>query len=138
MKITEDQRKRIADIAARHSLDVVLLFGSRVTGREHALSDLDIAIRTTGADLGYSGYARLLEDLQEVFSGREVDLSFINHADPLFLKKILEHCELLYGDAAKLQELKIYAFKRYQDHRRFFEMERAYAKRFAGKAAAQP
>jgi predicted nucleotidyltransferase len=138
MKITEDQRKRIADVAARHGLDVVLLFGSGVTGREHALSDLDVAVRTTGADLGYSGYARLLEDLQEVFSGREVDLSFINHADPLFLKKILEHCELLYGDAAKLQELKIYAFKRYQDHRRFFEMERAYAKRFAGKAAAQP
>jgi len=35
---------------------------------------------------------------------------------------------LLYGPTRPLHELKIYAFKRYQDHRRFLAMERAYVR----------
>ena len=46
------------------------------------------------------------------------------------MKKITENCRLLYGDGRELKELKIYAYKRYQEHQRVFELERAYVKRF--------
>jgi len=66
----------------------------------------------------------------------EVDVAIINHADPLFLKKITERCRLLYGSPRRLAELKIYAFKRYQDHRRYLALEREYVHRTLGRLAS--
>ncbi|MBI4561356.1 MAG: hypothetical protein HY724_04870 [Candidatus Rokubacteria bacterium] len=63
---------------------------------------------------------------------QEVDLALLNRADPLFLKKITDTCQLLYGSPQRLQRLKLFAFKRYQDHRKYFEMER----RFVAKSLA--
>ena len=73
--------------------------------------------------------------LQEVLPDRQVDLAVINRADPLLLKKITERCQLLFGDPRDLEELKIYAFKRYQDHRRYFAMEQAFVDRFVNERA---
>ena len=72
----------------------------------------------------------MIQELQGVFPEYEVDLALINRADPLFLKKITEDCRLLYGEPRQLQELKIYAFKRYQDHLPYFAMERTYVDRY--------
>jgi hypothetical protein len=36
----------------------------------------------------------------------------------LFLRKIIETATLLYGPARSFYEFKMYALKRYQDHRR--------------------
>jgi hypothetical protein len=58
-----------------------------------------------------------------------VDLATLDRADPLFLKRVLESCRLLAGSPRRLAELKIYAFKRYQDHRRYLPLERAYVDR---------
>lgn len=133
--VTEEQRRQVASVAEKHRFRIVLLFGSAATGREHARSDLDIAVLFEGDDLGFKEFSEACHDLQEVFPDRRVDVAAINHADPLFLKKILDRCVLLFGKESNLQEMKIFAFKRYQDHSRFFEMERAYAERFARKAA---
>jgi len=58
-----------------------------------------------------------------------VDLATLDRADPLFLKKVLESCRLLAGSPRRLAELKIYAFKRYRDHRRYLPLERQYVDR---------
>ena len=131
MEVSALQISQIASVAERHRLRMVLLFGSAVTGKgEHPRSDLDIAVLYKGKPPGFREHGELSHNLQEIFPGREVDLAVINHADPLFLKKITEECRMLYGNPGRLQELKIYAYKRFQDHRRYFEMERAYADRF--------
>ena len=70
------------------------------------------------------GQAQLGGDLQSLYPDREVDLALLNRADPLFLRKITERCRLLYGAERALYELKMYAFKRYQDHRRYLALER--------------
>lgn len=74
-------------------------------------------------------YGAIAAALQPCFPGRELDLAIINRADPLFLKQIAYGARLLYGPPQLLAELKIYAFKRYQDHRRFLAMEREYIRR---------
>jgi hypothetical protein len=38
--------------------------------------------------------------------------------------------QIHHGSLKDLQKLKIYAFKRYQDHRKYFDMERQYAARY--------
>ncbi len=76
--------------------------------------------------------AELTHALQRLFPDREVDLAILNHADPLFLKKITDSCRLLHGSPGVLQRLKLLAFKRYQDHRRYLDLER----RFVARAVA--
>ena len=120
----------LKDIAQKQGIVLVLKFGSSVTGRMHPKSDVDLAVLLDRSTITLQKHAELLQSLQPLFPDRELDLALVNHADPLFLKKITDNCELLYGPPERLQALKLYAFKRYQDHRRFFEMERQFAQRF--------
>jgi predicted nucleotidyltransferase len=122
-----------AEIARRHGLRLLLLHGSAVSGRTHPHSDVDIAAWFERPDATFSSVAGLAADLQPLFPGREVDLSLINRADPLFLEKVVERSRLLAGDPRDLQRLRLYAFKRYQDHRRFLRAERRYVTAALGR-----
>ena len=117
---------RLSAVCQAHGIRLLLQFGSTVSGRSHAASDLDLAALLERRPASLDAHAELVLDLQALLPGQEVDVALINEADPLFLKKITERCSLLYGTPRALSELKIYAFKRYQDHRRFLAMERAY------------
>ncbi|RPI07338.1 MAG: hypothetical protein EHM71_10820 [Zetaproteobacteria bacterium] len=129
-------QQALTDIAKKHGIVLALKFGSSVTGQVHPGSDVDLAILLDRSHVTLHEHGELLQSLQPLFPDRELDLALINHADPLFLKKITDTCELLYGPPERLQALKLYAFKRYQDHRRFFEMEQEFAKRFLATARA--
>jgi uncharacterized protein len=120
----------LKDIAQKHGIVLALKFGSSVTGQVHPKSDVDLAVLLDRSAISLREHTDLLQDLQSLFPDGEIDLALINHADPLFLKKITDACQLLYGPPEKLQALKLYAFKRYQDHRKFFEMERQFAANF--------
>jgi len=135
--LSEEQRAGIARVAEGHRLSLVLLFGSSATGDKiHAGSDYDIAVSGRDGLPDYRGYGALIADFQEVLPGREVDLVFLQRADPLFLSRIVENCVLLYGNPGELARLKIYAFKRYQDHRPYFEMESRYLRKFLEETKA--
>lgn len=125
-------------VAERHRIRLMIQFGSTVTGQRHPRSDLDLAVLLDSPDLSMQTMLEIQESLQELFRGQTVDLAFINRADPLFLKKMVERCRLLYGDARDLARLRLYAFKRYQDHRRFLELERRYVERQASRYAPTP
>jgi predicted nucleotidyltransferase len=131
MQLDSSQRERLAQVAQQHRLELVIAFGSSVTGKTHAQSDLDLAVRLhSRSDLETAEYSELVHALQQIFPGRAIDLTLINHADPLLLHEIAERGALLYGEMAAFQELRIYAFKRFQDHRRFLKMERRYVEQF--------
>lgn len=104
-------------------------YGSTISGPTHAASDVDLGVLYDRPPPSLFDQGALIEDLQEQFPGRELDLATLDHADPLFLKKVLENCRLLAGSPRRLAELKIYAFKRHQDHRRYLPLERAYVDR---------
>lgn len=48
----------------------------------------------------------------------------------------MERCTLLHGSPRRHQELAMYAFRRYQDHRRCLDMEREYVRRRLGATSA--
>jgi predicted nucleotidyltransferase len=122
-------------IARRHGIELILQFGSLVTGQVHPRSDLDLALLFDRPAVSFEELADLRHELGSLDPDREVDLAIINHADPLFLKKITEQCRLLHGSPRRLAELRIYAFKRYQDHRRYLALEREYVDRTLGRLA---
>jgi len=119
----------LGDLARRHGIALVIRFGSTVTGQTHPGSDVDLGVlferlpRTLGAEL------QAIADLQALESSRPVDVAVLNRADPLLLKQVTVHGRLEYGTDARFDAFRRYAFKRYQDHRRFFDMEREYVER---------
>ena len=129
--------EHITPIAEKHGIILLLQFGSSVTGKLHERSDVDLAVLLEHVPRSLEAHSGLLQDLQQLFPDREVDLALLNRADPLFLKRITEACHLLYGSPRALQRLKIYAFKRYQDHRKYLELERKYVERSLQDLAAQ-
>ncbi|MGH7265050.1 MAG: hypothetical protein ACREMB_09395 [Candidatus Rokuibacteriota bacterium] len=55
----------------------------------------------------------------------------------MFLEQVTERCSLLYGSPRQLHELKLYAFRRYQDHRKYLALERDYVTRTLRARAAE-
>ena len=128
--------RELEAIARRHGVELLLAFGSTVTGHVHPKSDRDLAVLFDRPDVSFDELAELRHALQALDPGREVDLAVINRADPLFLKKITEACQLLHGSPRRLAELRMYAFRRYQDHRRYLVLEREYVHRTLDRLAA--
>lgn len=129
MPVSRKQKARIDEIARAYGLRLVLQFGSQVSGKVHQRSDIDIAVMFEEAASARARLLDLIADLRGIFAERDVDLSLINRADPLFLKKILEDCELVSGEPRSLAELKMYAFRRYIDHKRYLRLEEQYVRR---------
>jgi predicted nucleotidyltransferase len=123
---------QLDEIARRHGIELILVFGSSVSGPVHTRSDVDLAVLLDRPTLSLGEHGELAGELQRLFPEREVDVVLINRADPLFLKKITERCRLLYGSTRRLAELKLYAFRRYQDHRKYLTLEREYVSRALG------
>jgi uncharacterized protein len=116
-------------IARRHGARLLVQFGSTISGHVHAASDVDVAVLFEG-DPSYTRLGGLLADLEPAFQGRVVDLGLLNRADPLFLKNVLQNARLLAGSPRDLALLRLYAFRRYQDHRRFLRQEERHLDRF--------
>lgn len=121
MKITAEQKKNIAKIAKKHGLELVMLFGSFASGENRKDSDLDIAVLGK-KDIGFQKILIISQELSFVF-GKEVDLSVMNHANPLLLHQVEQNAILLSGKDEKFFEFKLRAFRRYHDYMPFFEME---------------
>ena len=116
-------------IAGKYGLLLILQYGSSVTGHLHAQSDVDLGVLFERAPDSLGVFGDLAADLQALVPDRDVDVALLNHADPLFLKQVTDQCELVHGSPRRLAEFKMYAFKRYQDHRRYLDMERVYVDR---------
>jgi predicted nucleotidyltransferase len=125
----------LAELARRYGLELVLAFGSAVTGRLHARSDTDVAVLRR-RPLSMSEELDLQAELQRVFPERPVDVAFLDRADPLFLKKVLESAVLLHGSATRLAELRIYSWKRSVEHEPYLALERRYVRRFLADRAS--
>lgn len=134
MAVASADPSRLESLARKHGIRLLLQFGSTVTGSTHPRSDLDLAVLLDAYPESLHAYGELAADLQQAFPGREIDLAIVNRADPLFLKQIAGGARLLYGSTSAFAELKIYAFKRYQDHQRFLAMEREYVRRMTAGA----
>jgi predicted nucleotidyltransferase len=114
----------LKELAQRFGIRVILQFGSTVTGTMHGGSDLDLAVQLDTPAASLETILEMQEALQSRFPGREVDLAILNRADPLFRKKIMEDCRILFGTSQDFARLRLYSFKSYQDFRPYLELER--------------
>ena len=122
----------LAEVANRHGIALVIRFGSTISGHTHPASDIDLGVLFERLPQTLDEELRTIADLQALESGGPVDVAVLNRADPLLLKQVTDHARLEYGTQERFDAFRRYAFKRYQDHRRFFDMERQYVERVTG------
>ena len=91
---------------------------------------------TDRARLSFTALMDLTSDLQAYGNGREVDVAVLNHADPLFLKQVADHCERVFGSPDHLAAFTLRAFHRYQDYSRYLPLEHAFVDRRLGTATS--
>ncbi len=128
----------LRELAQRFRVCLILQFGSTVTGTTHDRSDLDLAVQFETPHASFQTILEMQEALQARFPGCKVDLAILNRADPLFLKKIVESCRILFGMPQDLARLRLYAFKAYQDFRPYLELERRHVARRLSSLVAEP
>ena len=107
------EEKLIEKIAQKYSLELILLFGSKISGKAHRESDFDVAYLSNKA-LDLEEEARLIMELSQVFKSENIDLVNLKKAPPLLMKQIFQNHRVLYCSNFKIYHLyKIYALKRF-------------------------
>ncbi|HEX9722318.1 MAG TPA: nucleotidyltransferase domain-containing protein [Candidatus Paceibacterota bacterium] len=133
MEIIEKQKSKLEKVAQKYQLELVLLFGSQVTGKTHKESDYDVAYLGQ-RKLSFEEQLRLDVDLMPVFGSDRVDIVDIRKANPLLLKQIFaNHQILLCKDKKRYYLSKIYAAKKYREALPLFLLEELAVKRFIAK-----
>ena len=119
-EVTSFQATQLERLRREHDIKLVIAFGSKVKGSTHRFSDLDI-----GLLFDYGGPSlKCIEDLNNIFPSEEVDLAFLNRADPLFLGQINSQCVLLSGSERDFNAFRCYAFQRSVDFLPYLAMEK--------------
>ncbi|MDI6793902.1 MAG: nucleotidyltransferase domain-containing protein [bacterium] len=112
--------------AAQPDVIVVYLFGSQVTGRTQADSDVDVAVLLKEEDdfIRFERRLRLGNELEKIV-GQPVDLIVLNDAPSLLVHQALKEGDLVFGRDREAQiEFEVRAGQMYADlkpMRRFFQ-----------------
>jgi len=82
MQIDEKQKNKIKEVAEKYHLNLVLLFGSRATGRTHKESDFDVAYLPQ-KNLNYDDEIDINFQFTNIFRHDRVDTVDMRKAPPL-------------------------------------------------------
>lgn len=121
--ITFKKKSLLKKIAQKFSLELILLFGSRVEkpGNLHQESDFDVAYLGS-RHLDLMEEAQLIIDLVPIFQSENIDLVNLKKASPLLLYAITKNCQVLYEKKAlTFAALRAYAFKKYVETKPLYE-----------------
>jgi len=121
MEIQEKQNKKIEELAGKYGLRLVLLFGSRVSGKVHKESDYDVAYLPQ-KNLSFEQEIQINYEFTNIFQRDRVDTVDIRKAPPLLLYAIFKECQILYKeDDLIFPTRRAYAFKRYVEAKPMLE-----------------
>ncbi|OGY85397.1 MAG: hypothetical protein A2233_05040 [Candidatus Kerfeldbacteria bacterium RIFOXYA2_FULL_38_24] len=129
MKITVQQKRKIAKLAKNYNLKLLYLFGSFARGDNHKNSDLDLAYeRVNKKSFSLEEYVDFETEIQKILKNKceLVDLVNINNAPPLLLFGIAQDGILLYGTQKNDVLFYIKALHTYMDARPLFNLTEKY------------
>ena len=114
MEVKIDKEK-IAEVAKKHGLALLVLFGSRARGDERQKSDFDVAYSSV-KNLSLHEENQMAVELHEVLKTINVDLVNLHHTGPLLLKKITEEGIPLYEIRQSVfNQLYLYALRIFRE-----------------------
>ena len=130
MKITDELKRKVSDVARKHDLSCVVLFGSQATGKTHVLSDTDIAFMAD-RDIDYNEQFRIQTDLSDTLDIGNLELVNMRRVSPLLMRQIADKGKLLYEDRlGRFIGFRILAFKLYVETASLRRLREDYLNRF--------
>lgn len=118
-------RRRLREVCKKYGLKLVILHGSRVSGKLHKESDIDIGILAESGSLGKRVF-EMQADFTDLF-GERCDLVILNNAETMIVYQVAVKGTVLYESRRGLfAGYKTTAITRYQDARKFRILERQY------------
>lgn len=124
MDLLAKQQEKIDEIAKEYGLRLVLLFGSRASGKTHKESDYDVAYLAEN-NLTFDEANRLNSDFTGVFQCERVDTVDIKTAPPLLLYGIFRQCQILFQqNDSVFSAYRAYAYKKYVEAKPILEEKR--------------
>lgn len=121
MRISKEQKLKTAEIAKKHKLKLVIIFGSFASGKNRKDSDLDIGV-ISEKEISFEKQIKLTNEFSVIFR-KNIDLSILNHTNPLLLFEASRSAILLYGKQKDFFEFRLRAFHAYNDYQPFFKLE---------------
>lgn len=120
--IDQTMEKAFAELAHKYNLKLMVLFGSRVSGRAHKESDYDVAYLSK-EELSLeeeSGFMYGLMPILRIRDERLVNIVDMKTAGPLMLYSITQKGILLFeSGASTFFRLKLYAWRAFIDSQLF-------------------
>lgn len=113
MSIFDDKnvREKIAEIAKKHTLKLVVLFGSQATGVIHEKSDIDVALIGNGP-IDFNIKLKLADDFSALFQREDVEVVDLETASPTLMHVVVSDGKLLYeSESDNFLKWKLYAIR---------------------------
>ncbi|MBI3761678.1 MAG: nucleotidyltransferase domain-containing protein [Chloroflexi bacterium] len=111
-------RAALIALCREYDLDLVILFGSRATGKTHQHSDIDIGVLRRGGPVPTDQVLDLDFKLSQIIKPGEVDIVDLRRASGLLRHTACEKGVLLYERAPGLfAGFRVRAWNLYQDER---------------------
>jgi len=133
MEIKLPTKQKIAKTAKEFNLKLVLLFGSRVSGKTHKESDVDLAFLSE-KELSFEEEILLNTKFCGLFRTDRVDTVNLKKAPPLLAKQIISNYKILYEKkAGTLNRLSIYIYRKYFESEPLFKLVDERLKSFVSK-----
>ena|SRR3989344_1962909 len=121
MQINSKQKSKIKEIAEKYHLKLVLLFGSRATGKTHKESDFDVAYLPE-KNLSFDEENYLNFEFTNIFQHDRVDTVDMRKASPLLLYAIFQNPVILFAeDELSFSFYRAYVFKKYIEAKPIYE-----------------
>jgi len=119
--------EKLHKIAKKYELVLIVLFGSYARGHANPESDVDIAVRTKLREHDWQWEFDLIRDLVFAFDCGNLDIVFINSANPLLMFEIATDGIPLYeAEDGAFQDFQLYAAKRHHDARKIYRLQQLY------------
>ena len=120
--------EQLKDTCLKHGIKMVLLYGSQASGNSNIKSDIDLGILLK--DDSYN-FEEIIKDLMQVFKENIIDVSILNHGDPVLKFEIISNYKILFCQTDEtFLEFYLNTIKQYNDTKKFRILEKVYLTNF--------
>lgn len=108
----EINTERAQEIAKKHDIKFMVLFGSQARGATHNESDIDIAILANNPEMSSSVTTAIWNDLSDMLRRDDIEVVDMNKASPTLMHAVSKDGKLLYEEKSDIYlEWKAYVAK---------------------------
>lgn len=118
-KIRQD---KIEEIAKRYDLQLLLLFGSRVSGKTHPMSDFDFGY-VGKKKLNYKERSSLANELSKLIKFSKVEVVDLKNGSPFLLKEVIKNNQVYFEENGAYADFYTIATRIYFDAEPIFKLQ---------------